>query len=63
MGKQQWLKALKQKVISLEEEFQLEVRVPYFTFDDYRNLKNLLSKLKKIISILNQININSIDLK
>lgn len=49
--------------LNLEEGFQLEVRVAYFTFNDCRNLKNLLAKLKKIISILHQKNIDFIDLK
>jgi len=63
MGKQQWIKALKQKVIGLEGVFQPGACVPYFTFNDYKNLKNSLIKLKKFISILHHINIDFIDLK
>lgn len=56
------IKALIQTATNLKAVFQSVVRVPYFTFIDGINVKNLNVKLKKIKSILYQVSFDFIDL-
>jgi len=56
------IKALIQTATNLKAVFQSVVRVPYFTFIDGINVKNLNIKLKKIKSILYQVSFDFIDL-
>jgi len=62
MEKLQLIKALKQMAAYSIVVFQPAVRVPYFTFKYFIEVKFSSAKLKKIISILYSLDIVFIDL-